>query len=139
MQPKCPNTEISMKSTFELDSVRRHVRLYEEAVKETPSHPCPSCNTLVFQYQFKNIESASLESLGLQQMNSGTVDKVRVCVTCFSRLRLGKIPEGASLARQMKMCSLPLVEALNPYEVRLISIRIPFSQIRELTYEGQSL
>ena len=59
-----------------------------------------------------------------------------ICNTCLNNLKRGKIPK-LSVANGMKFIEKPAELNLNHLEERLISLRIPFMQIRALNSGGQ--
>ena len=59
-----------------------------------------------------------------------------ICSTCHSNLSNGKLPD-CSKANKMGFPVKPQCLNLTPSEERLISPRIPFTQIRELLRGGQ--
>ena len=78
--------------------------------------------------------------LGFEASQEDLSNWMRVSMTFFrSLLKSCKVPEGASLTKQMQMQMhvRTFVDSLDLVEARLVSIFIPFSQIRELMYEGQ--
>ena len=61
-----------------------------------------------------------------------SVDNVEwICTTCKKSFTSGKVPKLA-IANGMKRPSKPKELELNPLEERLIALRIPFMQLREL-------
>ena len=63
-------------------------------------------------------------------------DEEWVCHTCLNSLRDGKVPK-LSVANRMKWPNKPPELNLHQLEERLIALRIPFMQIRELPRGGQ--
>ena len=59
-----------------------------------------------------------------------------ICNTCHSNLKEGKLPQ-CSKANNMSFSEKPEVLDLTPLQERLISLRIPSMQIRELPRGGQ--
>ena len=59
-----------------------------------------------------------------------------ICHTCLSALQYGKVPK-LSVANGMKWSNKPPELDLHQLEERLIALRIPFMQIRELPRGGQ--
>ena len=57
-----------------------------------------------------------------------------ICGTCYSNLKVGKLP---SCAKANKMTFPDVLKDLTPLEERLISPRTPFMQVRELPSGGQ--
>lgn len=59
-----------------------------------------------------------------------------ICNTCYSSIRENKTPK-LSVLNGMRWPLKPIELALFPLEERLVSLRIPFMQIRELPRGGQ--
>ncbi|KAI5072680.1 hypothetical protein GOP47_0012786 [Adiantum capillus-veneris] len=118
---------------------RTHARLskaikrYNISIKDKPITPCEKCGRLVFRRQITRQLLPSLaESTSTKRR---CYADVYICNQCKKHLasdsnRLWILQEtGFNPA-------LPFESDLNPIEARLVSIRIPFAKIRELTYDA---
>ena len=83
----------------------------------------------------KNINLPKSSRLYLTKFTSVN-DEEWICHTCMGAIRDGKVPK-LSVANGMKWPDKPPELDLHQLEERLISLRIPFMQIRELPRGGQ--
>ena len=136
------------KKTFddhEKTSDRRHVKDIKGCIKQFhssiavgPLFVCTCCHQTWFRKSvcmLKNInlpKSSSLYCTKFMSINN----EEWVCYTCMGAIRDGKVPK-LSVANGMKWPEKPPELDLHQLEERLIALRIPFMQIRELPRGGQ--
>ena len=107
------------------------------------SYVCSSCHQVWFKHSVKDVsllkETASLDMSLLKKCLTGytsVADREFICNTCLFNIRQGRIPK-LSFINGMKFPQKPPELNLNNLEERLISLRIPFMQIRTLNSGGQ--
>ena len=104
-----------------------------------PIFVCTCCHQTWFRksvFMIKNI-NISAKDIRLYCTKLLSVNKEEwVCHTCLSTIRDGKVPK-LSVANGMKWPEKPKELHLHQLEERLIALRIPFMQIRELPRGGQ--
>ena len=116
---------------------------FHEAVREGSSYVCTCCHQVWFKQSVKELSSVERMSLvnkallkkcttGFMSVNSHEW----ICNTCISNIKQGKIPK-LSLINGMKFPDKPPEFNLSNLEEHLISLRIPFMQIRALSRGGQ--
>jgi len=111
------------------------VRLFERKVSIGAIYVCTCCHQTWFSDSV--VDAKSLRSslpLDCQQhlTNYKSVDDIEwICHTCMDSLKEHKIPR-LSLSNKMGFPVKPKELELYPLEERLVSLRIPFMQIREL-------
>ena len=121
---------------------------FEEAIekfKETEgscSYVCSSCHQVWFKKSVKEVSSlgkVSLDKTLLNQCITGHISVANrewICNTCIFNIKQGKIPK-LSVFNGMVFPQKPPELDLSNLEERLISLRIPFMQIRALNSGGQ--
>ena len=119
------------------------IEKFHEAVSEGSSYVCTCCHQVWFKQSVKELSSLErVSSLNKSLLKKCTTDFMSVnshewiCNTCISNIKQGKIPK-LSLINGMKFPDKPSELNLSNLEERLISLRIPFMQIRALTRGGQ--
>ena len=123
-------------------SFKEAVDKFNEALS-TCSYVCSCCHQTWFKQSVKEINSLnkteSLDLSLLKQCLTGYTSVANyewICNTCLFNIRQGKIPK-LSYINGMKFPQKRPELDLNNLEERLISLRIPFMQIRALNSGGQ--
>lgn len=104
-----------------------------QKVSEGPIYVCSCCHQTWFQKSVVKLNNISLTQsvaeclTGYKSINN----EEWICNTCLSTLKKGKVPK-LSVRNGMQWPEKPSELNLHPLEERLISLRIPFMQIREL-------
>ena len=118
------------------------VEKFNEAICSC-SYVCSCCHQVWFKQSVKKVSSLhNTESLDLALLKmcvtgyTSVADCEWICNTCLFNIRQGKIPK-LSFINGMKFPQKPQELNLNNLEERLISLRIPFMQIRALNSGGQ--
>ena len=111
---------------------------FHASIRTGPVYICCCCHQTWF---FKGVSSVNEQSFLFKGSSEFLTDmmsenKKWLCVTCRISLQKGQIPK-LSVANGMTWPSKPDELNLHPLEERLISLRIPFMQIRELPRGGQ--
>ena len=120
-----------------MDSIEK----FNEAVNEGSSYVCTCCHQLWFRQSVKDVPSVE-QSLTTHLLNKCLTHYISVdnrewiCNTCIFNIKKGKIPK-LSVINGMSLPEKPSELNLNNLEERLISLRIPFMQIRALARGGQ--
>ena len=118
------------------------VNKFREAINSSSSFECSCCQQTWFKHSVQDVASLSLKSLDAHLLDiclTGYIsveDCEWICKTCLNNVKRGKIPK-FSVANGMKLIEKPAELNLNNLEERLISLRIPFMQIRALNSGGQ--
>ena len=118
------------------------VNKFNEAICSGPSYVCSSCHQTWFKQSVKDVASLNKIILNMQLVKECLTGHISVancewiCNTCLSNIKQGKIPK-LSVRNGMKFPTKPPELHLNNLEERLISLRIPFMQIRALNSGGQ--
>ena len=118
------------------------VEKFNEAICSC-SYVCSSCHQVWFKQSVKEVsslkETVSLDMSLLKKCLTGYTSVANcewICNTCLSNIRQGRIPK-LSFINGMTFPQKPPELNLNNLEERLISLRIPFMQIRTLNSGGQ--
>ena len=122
-------------------SFEEAVDKFNEAIRDSCSYVCSSCNQIWFKQSVKLLSSVSksIDSSLMTQCITGhrsVGNQEWICNTCSNNLRQGKIPRLSVVNGMSFPEQLPELK-LNSLEERLISLRIPFMQIRSLNSGGQ--
>ena len=148
---KCINLETTSKKRkkkldgHEKTSYQSHFKDIKECIKQFhssiavgPLFVCTCCHQTWFRKgvcMLKNINLPTSGRLSYTKFASFN-DEEWICHTCMGAIRDGKVPK-LSVANGMKWPEKPPELDLHQLEERLISLRIPFMQIRELPRGGQ--
>ena len=148
---ECINLEMTCKKRkkklddHEKTSYQSHFKDIEECIKQFhssiavgPLFVCTCCHQTWFRKgvcMLKNINLPTSSRLSYTKLASIN-DEEWICHTCLGAIRNGKVPK-LSVANGMKWPEKPPELDLHQLEERLISLRIPFMQIRELPRGGQ--
>ena len=108
------------------------VSIFHKNISVGPVYVCCCCEQTWFKQSVSNISSLSPEQKAKFLTSAVSVDgKQWVCCTCKNSILNNKIPK-LSLLNGMCWPQKPNELNLFPLEERLIALRIPFMQIREL-------
>ena len=116
---------------------------FTEAVCQSVSYVCSCCHQVWFKQSVKKVSAV----VRMSAMNKSLLNKCVtgylsvencewICSTCIYNIRRDKVPKLAVI-NGMKFPDRPPELNLNNLEERLISLRIPFMQIRALNSGGQ--
>ena len=115
-------------------TVEKCIELFRSSTSTGPIYVCSCCHQTWFSESMTKVESlksnVSFQPGILTGMKS-VQDKEWICRTCLSNIKKNKVPK-LSVLNGMKWPNKPAQLNLHPLEERLISLRIPFMQIREL-------
>ena len=111
---------------------------FTQAISEGPDFICNCCHRLMYKKTVKEfscdkytkVSSDLLHAMFPPESEMVSAEmKVWICKTCDYTLKRGKMPAQAK-ANNMSLVNVPAVLSdLNPMEVRLISLRIPFMKM----------
>ena len=133
--------ETSKKHKNKLDDhrdIKECIKQFHSSIAVGPLYVCTCCHQTWFRKgvcMLKNINLPKSSRLYLTKFTSVN-DEEWICHTCMGAIRDGKVPK-LSVANGMKWPDKPPELDLHQLEERLISLRIPFMQIRELPRGGQ--
>ena len=104
---------------------------FHNLVSEGPTYVCISCDQLCYKRSVVNKSNTKLDSIINVKQNRSTTETQWVCHTCMRYLKKNKMPPCA-IANGNNFPKIPdLLSNLYPLELRLISPRLPFMQIRQ--------
>ena len=118
------------------------VNKFREAIDLSSSFVCSCCQQTWFKHSVQAVATLNMKALDAHLLDKCLTGYTSVgncewiCNTCLNNLKRGKIPK-LSVANGMKLIVQPAELNLNHLEERLISLRIPFMQIRALNNGGQ--
>ena len=118
--------------------IKECIKQFHSSIAVGPLYVCTCCHQTWFRKgvcMLKNINLPNSSRLYLTKFTSVN-DEEWICHTCMGALRDRKVPK-LSVANGMKWPDKPPELDLHQLEERLISLRIPFMQIRELPRGGQ--
>ena len=118
--------------------IKECIKQFHSSIAVGPLFVCTCCHQTWFRKgvcMLKNINLPKSSRLYLTKFTSVN-DEEWICHTCMGAIRDGKVPK-LSVANGMKWPDKPPELDLHQLEERLISLRIPFMQIRELPRGGQ--
>ena len=141
-----PNEVYSQDCGSSKNSDRRGCKDIYECIKDFhssitvgPIFVCTCCHQTWFRKNVSMIKNINISARDIRLYCTKllSVNKEEwVCHTCLSSIRDGKVPK-LSVANGMKWPEKPKELDLHQLEERLIALRIPFMQIRELPRGGQ--
>ena len=117
--------------------IKECIKQFHSSIAVGPLFVCTCCHQTWFRKgvcMLKNINLPKSSRLYLTKFTSVN-DEEWICHTCMGAMRDGKVPK-LSVANGMKWPDKPPELDLHQLEERLISLRIPFMQIRELPRGG---
>ena len=104
---------------------------FHNLVSQGPTYVCISCDQLCYKRSVVNKNNTKLDSIINVKQNRSTTGTQWVCHTCMRYLKKNKMPPCA-IANGNNFPKIPdLLLNLYPLELRLISPRLPFMQIRQ--------
>ena len=118
------------------------VNKFREAINSSSSFVCSCCQQTWFKHSVQDVGSLNIKSLDVHLLDKCLTGHISVghcewiCNTCLNNIKRGRIPK-LSVANGMQLIEKPAELNLNHLEERLISLRIPFMQIRALNSGGQ--
>ena len=118
--------------------IKECIKQFHSSIAVGPLFICTCCHQTWFRKgvcMLKNINLPTSSRLYCAKFTSIN-DEEWICHTCMGAIRDGKSPK-LSVANGMKWPDKPPELDLHQLEERLISLRIPFMQIRELPRGGQ--
>ena len=108
------------------------IYLFHKSISVGPVYICSCCHQTWFKESVT--KACAISGAFNPQYFSGilSVDNMEwICTTCKRSITSGKIPK-LTIANGMKWPSKPKELELHPLEERIIALRIPFMQLREL-------
>ena len=120
------------------DSVAECLKQFEENIAVGPLFVCTCCHQTWFRKSVSLLKNTNIRRCSLNYCTKlkSVNSEEWICHTCLSALKDGKVPK-LSVANGMKWPNKPSELDLHQLEERLIALRIPFMQIRELPRGGQ--
>ena len=118
--------------------IKKCIEPFHSSIAVGPLYVCTCCHQTWFRKgvcMLKNINLPTSSRLYCTKFISVN-DAEWICHTCIGAIRDGKVPK-LSVANGMKWPDKPPELDLHQLEERLIALRIPFMQIRELPRGGQ--
>ena len=115
------------------------IRKFHGHIQLGPVYICSCCQQTWFKESVLKVENSSLDERQKTKFltHSLSVENSEwICNTCYSSIKEDRIPK-LSVLNGMKWPCKPKELELFPLEERLVSLRIPFMQIRELPRGGQ--
>ncbi|MCG8077008.1 MAG: AAA family ATPase, partial [Candidatus Thiodiazotropha taylori] len=122
-----------------VESIEECIKQFHLSISVGPLFVCTCCHQTWFRKSCSMLKNTHIpaSSIRLYCTNLHSVhDEEWVCHTCLSALRESKVPR-LSVANGMKWPEKPPELNLHQLEERLLALRIPFMQIRELPRGGQ--
>ncbi|XP_033764354.1 uncharacterized protein LOC117345389 [Pecten maximus] len=128
--------ELQCKRGIHLNDV---IAKFHKTIAEGPVYVCTSCHQTWFKHSVtevnRNVEHSSLFTKCTTRYKSKN-GKEWICRTCLLALKNGKMPT-LSTVNQISFPDKPVELDLHQLEERLVALRIPFMQMRELPRGGQ--
>ena len=121
------------------ESIEESIKRFHSDISFGPIYVCSCCHQTWFRKSVSVLKNTHIpaESKRLHCTEFKSVGNEEwICHTCLSALRDSKLPK-LSVANGMKYPDKPPELNLHQLEERLIALRIPFMQIRELPRGGQ--
>ena len=118
--------------------IKESIKQFHSSIAVGPLFLCTCCHQTWFRKgvcMLKNINLPTSSRLYCTKLTSVN-DEEWICHTCMGEIRDGKVPK-LTVANGIKWPDKPSELDLHQLEERLISLRIPFIQIRELPRGGQ--
>ena len=115
---------------------------FKEAIYSSASYVCSSCHQTWFKHSVKAVASLNTKLIKSYMLNKCLTGYISVenrewiCNSCLFNIKQGKVPK-LSVINGMKFPQKHAELDLSNLEERLISLRIPFMQIRALNSGGQ--
>ena len=123
----------------DLKTIEESIKQFHSDISIGPLYVCTCCHQTWFRKSVSMLKNTHIDVQSRRQhcTNYTSVNNEEwICHTCLSALRESKIPK-LSVSNGMKWPDKPPLLNLHQLEERLIALRIPFMQIRELPRGGQ--
>ena len=123
----------------DLKTIEESIKQFHSDISIGPTYVCTCCHQTWFRKSVSMLKNTHIDvqSRRLHCTNYTSISNEEwICHTCSSSLRDGKIPK-LSVSNGMKWPDKPPQLNLHQLEERLVALRIPFMQIRELPRGGQ--
>ena len=137
---RCKHDTDTLPKTHQKDlTIEESIKQFHSDIAIGPLYVCSCCHQTWFRKSVSMLKNThiSAESKRLHCTDFTSVGNEEwICHTCLSALRESKPPK-LSVANGMKWPDKPPELNLHQLEERLIALRIPFMQIRELPRGGQ--
>ena len=137
---RCKNDTDTLPKSHQKDlTIEESIKKFHSDISIGPLYVCSCCHQTWFRKSVSMLKNThiSAESRRLYCTDFTSVGNEEwICHTCLSALRESKPPK-LSVANGMKWPDKPPELNLHQLEERLIALRIPFMQIRELPRGGQ--
>ena len=137
---RCKHDTDTLPKTHQIDlTIEESIKQFHSDIAIGPLYVCSCCHQTWFRKSVSMLKNThiSAESKRLHCTDFTSVGNEEwICHTCLSALRESKPPK-LSVANGMKWPDKPPELNLHQLEERLIALRIPFMQIRELPRGGQ--
>ena len=121
-------------SQKKLKTIDDCIKEFHASIFVGPLHVCTCCHQTWFRKSVSMLKNTHIPTR-IQRLYCTNITSVNdeewVCHTCLNSLKYGKVPR-LSVANGMKWPIKPPELYLHQLEERLIALRIPFMQIREL-------
>ena len=132
----------TLPKTCQKDSVtiEESIKQFQSDISIGPIYVCTCCHQTWFRKSVSMLKNTHISAESRGQYCTGFTsvsNEEWVCHACLSALRERKCPK-LSVANGMKWPDKPAELNLHQLEERLIALRIPFMQIRELPRGGQN-
>ena len=139
----CTKEAIQRKKRKTDESFTDAVNKFNDSISGSCSYVCTCCQQLWFKQSVKDVStllaSTSFDTNLLKRCKTDFISEEGIewiCSTCICNIKQGKMPK-LSVINGMEFPEKPAELNLNNLEERLISLRIPFMQIRSLNSGGQ--
>ena len=139
VEEDCSQDCNSTKSYQDFKDINGCIKMFHSSIGVGPVFVCTCCHQTWFRKSVSMIKNINISAkdVRLHCTKLLSVNKEEwICNTCLSTIRDGKVPK-LSVANGMKWPEKPKELHLHQLEERLIALRIPFMQIRELPRGGQ--
>ena len=137
---RCKHDTDTLPKSHQKDlNIEESIKRFHSDIAIGPLYVCSCCHQTWFRKSVSMLKNThiSAESKRLYCTDLTSVGNEEwICHTCLSALRENKPPK-LSVANGMKWPDKPAELNLHQLEERLIALRIPFMQIRELPRDGQ--
>ena len=123
----------------DFENIENAIKQFHSDISIGPLYVCSCCHQTWFRKSVSMLKNTHIPAESKRQHCTNFIsvnDKEWICHTCLSALRDSKIPK-LSVTNGMKWPIKPPELNLHQLEERLIALRIPFMQIRELPRGGQ--
>ena len=124
----------------DFENIENAIKQFHSDISIGPLYVCSCCHQTWFRKSVSMLKNTHIPTESKQEHCTNFIsvnNKEWICHTCLSALRDSKIPK-LSVTNGMKWPIKPPELILHQLEERLIALRIPFMQIRELPRGGQN-